>query len=325
MPANFGSHIMNALMGAWNFIQQLAPYLIAGIVIAALVNTFASRKKLAGLFQGRRWWLLPVASLVGVVSPACTYGTVPIFMEMIKGGAPMAPAATFLVASALVNPQIFLLTAGALGVPVALAQAGASAAFAMLIGVIVSRVSARGIDLEGSELRAARQAESGGHGAEGEGDGKQSGRKYLPWPRRLALNLLDLTEFVGFYFVMGTIVAALVAEFVPAGLVISAVGEGKWWAIPSATVVSIPTYVCGGGMIPFLAQAKTMGMASGAVLAFLIAGPATRITALSALAVLFSKRAVAIYVVLLLVFATILGIALGGVIQAKGITAPTGF
>jgi uncharacterized membrane protein YraQ (UPF0718 family) len=325
LPADFGSHIINALIGALHFIQQLAPYLIAGIVIAALVNTFASRKKLARLLQGRKWWLLPAASLVGAVSPACTYGTVPIFMEMIKGGAPMAPAATFLVASTLVNPQMFLLTAGALGAPIALAQAGASIGFAMLIGAVVSRLSARGIDLEGSELKAARQAETGRHGTEGEGEEKRSARKHLSWPKRLGLNLLDLTEFVGFYFVMGTLVAALVAEFVPAGLVIGAVGEGKWWAIPFATVVSIPTYVCGGGMIPFLAQAKAMGMASGAVLAFLIAGPATRITALSALAVLFSKRAVTVYVLLLLVFATILGIAFGGVIQAKGVTAPTAF
>jgi len=58
-----------------------------------------------------------------------------------------------------------------------------------------------------------------------------------------------------------------------------------------------------------------MGMSPGAVLAFLIAGPATRITALTALAVLFKKRAVVIYVILLLIFSTFLGIALGRFIQ----------
>jgi uncharacterized membrane protein YraQ (UPF0718 family) len=224
----------------------------------------------------------------------------------------MAPAATFLVASALVNPQMFFLTLGALGTPIALLQAGASLVFAVLVGVLVARATARGIDLESSELKAARSAENlSSHSM----SSSSSARKQLPWPQRLLLNMLDLVEFVGFYFVVGTILAALVAEFVPAGAIVAAVGQGKWWAVPFAAVVSIPTYVCGGGIIPLVAQAKSMGMSSGAVLAFLIAGPATRITALTALAVLLKKRAVVIYVILLLVFSTFLGIALGRFIQ----------
>lgn len=312
MPVGISSHIFNALLNAWNFIRYLAPYLIIGILIAALINTFASRRKLARLLEIRRWWVLPLASLSGIVSPACTYGTVPIFMELIKRGAPMAPAATFLVASALVNPQMFFLTLGALGTPIALLQAGASLVFAVLVGVLVARATARGIDLESSELKAARSAENvSSHSM----SSSSSARKQLPWPQRLLLNMLDLVEFVGFYFVVGTILAALVAEFVPAGAIVAAVGQGKWWAVPFAAVVSIPTYVCGGGIIPLVAQAKNMGMSPGAVLAFLIAGPATRITALTALAVLFKKRAVVIYVILLLIFSTFLGIALGRFIQ----------
>lgn len=335
MPVGVRSHIFNALLNAWGFILHLAPYLIIGILIAALINTFASRRKLARLLEVRRWWVLPAASLIGIVSPACTYGTVPIFMELIKRGAPMAPAATFLVASALVNPQMFLLTLGALGMPVALVQAGASLVFAIMIGVLVARATASGIDLESSELKASRLAENlsshsiedtariGDHGLSKAGIQSSdscsvpSARKHLPWPQRLLLNTLDLTEFVGFYFVIGTILAALVAEFVPAGIIIAAVGQGKWWAVPFAAVVSIPTYVCGGGIIPFIAQARSMGMASGAVLAFLIAGPATRITALTALAVLFRKRAVLAYLALLLVFSTFLGTVLGQFIQGN--------
>lgn len=313
------SHVTNALLNAWGFILYLAPYLVSGVLLAALVNTFVSRRKLARLVTVRRWWLLPVSAIAGLVSPACTYGTVPVFMEMIKSGAPTAPAATFLVASALVNPQMFLLTGGALGWPIAIIQAAASMAFAILVGMLVSHLAARGVDLEGSEIKAARKAEAS---QEAPTEKDLCSLKHAPWPRRLGVNMLNLTEFVGFYFVIGTLIATLVAEFIPAGLIIAAVGQGKWWAIPFAAVVSIPTYVCGGGTIPFIAQAKSMGMASGAVLAFLIAGPATRITALSALAVLFRKRAVAIYAILLLCFATLLGALIGGQIATQ---APPAF
>lgn len=329
MPADLRSHFFNALLNAYGFILHLAPYLLGGILLAALLNTFVPRDKPARLLRSDRWWMLPIAGVVGVVSPACTYGTVPLFMEMIKRGASMAPAATFLVASALVNPQIFLITAGALGLPVAAAQAAASLVFSILVGVLVSLAVRRGMDLQGSELKAAVLADREQHepacdSHKGRRHHKHTMMMSMAWPRRLGVNVLDLTEFVGFYFVIGTVIAALVAEFVPAGVIIAAVGQGKWWAVPFATVVSIPTYVCGGGIIPFLASAGGMGMATGAVLAFLIAGPATRITALSALAVLFKKRAVAIYVVMLLLFATVLGIALGPFVQLPTAAGPYG-
>lgn len=309
--------MFNALLNSWGFIRHLAPYMIGGILLAAVLKTFVPRHKPAKLLRAKKWWILPAAAVTGIVSPACTYGAAPLFMEMIKSGAPMAPAATFLVSSAMVNPQMFLLTAGALGIPVAIAQTAASLVFAILIGLLVSWTTSRGIDLEGSELRAARRTEND---RQLRRHRKHDAIKKRSWPRELGIDIIDLAEFVGFYFVMGTVIAALVSEFVPRGVVIGAVGQGKWWAIPFAAVISIPTYVCGGGIIPFLAKAQEMGMAMGAILAFLIAGPATRITALAALMVLFKKRAVLVYVLLLLVFSMLLGTALGSLVQ---ITRPS--
>lgn len=330
MPAGPKDMFFLALVNSWGFIVSMAPYIIAGILVAAVLNTFVPLHKPAKLLQKKRWWMLPVSGLLGIVSPACTYGTVPLFVEMIKNGAPMAPAATFLVASSLVNPQIFALTAGALGMRVAVAQALASLVFAIGVGMIVGHFTRKGVDIEGSELRAARKAEEkhpdmhGHHHKHDMHSGDNNHDKHrakhhmmrkLPWPRRLGINILDLTEFIGFYFVLGAVVAMLAAQFIPSGFVIAALGQGKWWAVPFAAVVSIPTYICGGGTIPFLKQAQTMGMSMGAVLAFLIAGPATRVTALTALAVIFKKRAVLIYVILLLAFAVVLGMLLGPFVQ----------
>lgn len=332
MPAGPKDMFFQALLNSWGFIKYMAPFLIAGILIAAILNTFLPLHKPAKLLQKKRWWMLPVSGLLGLVSPACTYGTVPLFVEMIKNGAPMAPAATFLVASALVNPQIFMLTAGALGMRIAIAQALASLVFSIGIGMLVGHYTRKGVNIEGSELVAARKAEhehhsdmhehhhkhdmhSGGNPHHDKHKAKHQMMRKLPWPRRLGINILDLTEFIGFYFVLGVVVAMLAAEFIPSGFILAALGQGKWWAVPFATVVSIPTYICGGGTIPFLRQAQEMGMSMGAVLAFLIAGPATRITALTALAVIFKKRAVMIYVILLLAFAIILGSLIGPFVQ----------
>jgi len=305
LPADLRSHIFNALLNAWGLIRHLGPYVVMGVMLGAVLSTLLPREKLAGAVRRCGLWVLPVSAAAGMISPACTYGAAAVLSQMIRSGTPLAPAATFLVASSLVNPQMFLLTLGALGTWVALAQAGASFAFAVSIGLLVDRLARAGIDLASVDARSAAgevvkrgHHRSGSHGS-------------LPWARSLVRETVDLGEFIGFYFVMGTVVAALVSEFVPGSLVVAAFGEGKWWAIPCAALVSVPVYVCGGGTIPVLAVAREMGMTSGAVLAFLIAGPATRITALSSFAICFKMRAVVAYLLIAVTMAALIGLAFG--------------
>ena len=316
MPADFRSHVFLALLNVWGLTCRWWPYLVGGILLAALLNTFVPRDKFVRLLSTRKWWMLPLCALAGMVSPGCTYGTAPIFVETVKVGAGTSPAATFLVASSLVNPQVFLLIAGTLGFGLAATQAAASLIFAVGVGMLVSTLCARGVDIRNSGLAGSVKGDDLPRTGRGHHQKHVPGRG--PWMRRLCGNILDLTEFIGFYFLIGAVIAAFVAEFVPGSAVLAAAGRGKWWAIPCAAVVSVPTYVCGGGTLPLLSVASGKGMAAGAVIAFLIAGPATRATALSALAVLFRKRAVFVYAVLVIAFSILLGVLLGGYLEVVG-------
>jgi uncharacterized membrane protein YraQ (UPF0718 family) len=53
------------------------------------------------------------------------------------------------------------------------------------------------------------------------------------------------------------------------------------------------------------------GMPRGSALAFLTAGPAPRVTSLAAIAVIFKKRYIALYTVLILLFSVAAGIYYG--------------
>lgn len=301
MPADLKSHIFAALINAWALILKLAPYVAFGILAAAVLSTFSLSHNVAGLIQKRKWWHYPLAAVIGMTSPACTFGTVPIIIEMVRRGADVGCAATFLVASSIINPQMFMLVLGALGTWFALAQVTCVLVLAILVGTLFSFIShsgkvvlAENVALHDSDYRYVMNSYHAESGYE--------------WWRRFGRSLVDLAEFVGFYFVLGCIIAALVEEFVPSSLLVEALGEGRWWAVPMSAVASVPLYVCGGAMIPFLAVVHKMGMASGAVLAVLIAGPATRITALSALTVVFRKRFVVAYVFIVLIFAMLVGL-----------------
>ena len=63
-----------------------------------------------------------------------------------------------------------------------------------------------------------------------------------------------------------------------------------------------------GGIIPLVQALLEQGMAPGAALAFLLAGPATRVTALMALATILRPAFVAAYVALLIAFSVVVGV-----------------
>jgi uncharacterized membrane protein YraQ (UPF0718 family) len=56
-----------------------------------------------------------------------------------------------------------------------------------------------------------------------------------------------------------------------------------------------------------------MGMSPGAALAFLLTGPATRVTALAAMSSLLNRRALIAYIAYIIIGAMIMGLFLGQV------------
>ena len=73
----------------------------------------------------------------------------------------------------------------------------------------------------------------------------------------------------------------------------------------------MPLYVCGGGAIPLMRSLLDQGMLAGAALAFLIAGPATRVPPLMALATVVRPFIVVAYVILLLAYSVGVGAIYG--------------
>ena len=121
---------------------------------------------------------------------------------------------------------------------------------------------------------------------------------------------LRLAETVGLYFVVGVILAALLQTLVPPAWVSSLLGTGRWYGVLLAGVLGVPFYACGGGAVPVFAGLLDQGMSPGAALAFFLAGPATRLTALAALGTLLNRRALAVYVAYVVAGAALAGTAL---------------
>ncbi len=70
-----------------------------------------------------------------------------------------------------------------------------------------------------------------------------------------------------------------------------------------AATLGVPLYACGGGTIPLLQQWLLSGMSMGSASAFMLTGPATKITNLGALKIVLGVRHFVYYLAFVIVFA----------------------
>ena len=85
-------------------------------------------------------------------------------------------------------------------------------------------------------------------------------------------------------------------------------GGNEAWGVLMAATVGVPLYACGGGTIPLLQQWLWEGMSLGSAAAFMITGPATKITNLGALKIVMGLRRFLLYLTFVMLFSLLSGI-----------------
>jgi len=295
MIVDLRSGLILACVVAWHQVLRLGPYVAGGVALAAVLGQFDLPRRWKGWL--RRGGLPSVVGAVclGAVSPVSTYGTVPMLLRLLREGASPGPVLAFLSASTMLNPQLFLLILGGLGWRVALTQAAGVLLLSGAAGWVAMKVSPAAL------LHPAARSD--------DAPSDPTPRRFS-WSR-LGRDLLELTGWVGLTFTIGVILAALLQVLVPPQWVARWLGEGHWTGVALAGILGVPLYTCGGSAIPVLSTLTHSGMGRGAALAFLLSGPATRVTALAAVGTLLNRRALVAYAVCLVAGAMLVGTMLG--------------
>lgn len=281
MPVDLSSTFMLILLNAANNVERLWPYVVGGIGVAVLLSRVA---------RGWRWsvssWLprpltTLLAAAVGIASPLPTMGMVPVVLQLQAEGLPAGAALAFIMASSLMNPQLFLLTLGALGARFALAQLASV--------LVLSAGLGRAL---GGGLRAIRM------------NGSLAGNQQQ-WSSRA--QPVDLAGHVGLYFLVGVIAGASLQVLLPQLGVLRWLGERGWLLTPALGWLGAPLYTCGGSAVPLASSLVQTGFSPGAMFAFLLVGPALRGTTLATLGCLLPKRTQVVCLVTLALAGGLLG------------------
>lgn len=115
------------------------------------------------------------------------------------------------------------------------------------------------------------------------------------------------------WFFMGIVLSALFQRYVPAEVMTDLFGVNQAFGVLMAAAIGVPLYACGGGTIPLLQGWLLDGMSMGSAAAFMITGPATKITNMGAVKIVLGIRRFVIYIVYVILFSLLAGLLVNAV------------
>lgn len=95
---------------------------------------------------------------------------------------------------------------------------------------------------------------------------------------RFLKNLGRNIKATGIYFLTGIFLSVLFQRYVPSDFMTGLFGGDEVFGVLMAATIGVPLYACGGGTIPLLQAWLYDGMSIGSAAAFMLTGPATKIT-----------------------------------------------
>ena len=305
------AQVVPALRFAGGSIVRTGMFIAGAVLAVAWLRATGAEAFLSRAFTGRESRMILLGALVGALAPFCSCEVIPFISALLAIGAPLSAVMAFWLASPLMDPAMFLITAGTLGTGFATAKTAAAVGLGLAGGLLVKACASRGLFADPLKSRrgAAGCASVCGPGCDTDAAGARPEWAFWRTPARrrafretAAANALFLVKWLSLAY----LVQALMLEYVPAEVIASVLGGDGLRPILLGAVVGAPAYLNGFATVPLVDALLAQGMSNGAAMSFVIAGGVSCIPAAIAVWALVRGR----------VFAAYLGIAFAGSILA---------
>jgi uncharacterized membrane protein YraQ (UPF0718 family) len=274
--------------------EQIVPYYVLGMVLGSVISVFG-KSKIHGLFASlgnKKLGALGVvpASILGIASPLCMYGTIPLAASFSRLGIQDDWLAAFMMSSILLNPQLILYSA-ALGGTALVVRIITSFLCGIAAGLLI-----RTFTKDKPFFKFDGFAEPSNHDTDP--------NIFL----RLLKNIGRNIKATAGWFLIGFVLSALFTRYVPTDLIDNVFGGSNGLGVFWAATIGVPLYACGGATIPLLQEWLWSGMSMGSAAAFMLTGPATKITNLGAVKIVLGIKRFFIYIAFVIGFSLISGV-----------------
>ena len=340
-----------------NFIDLFldsAPWLLLGLVLAGMLKMFVPMSWMQKQLGGHGVKSTVKAALLGAPLPLCSCGVIPAAVGLRRSGASKAATTSFLVSTPETGVDSIAISYVLLGPFMAIVRPIAAIISAITAGLLVGRddqqQTLKSETLKHSHAHAPEHSAKSGsccskkevnstcsagadkqhkyqHSHDAEQNGCESTKDIAQELRGASISIrivkglhfaaTDLVRDTTIWLLIGLFFAALVQTYVPVDFM------AKWGdgilAMLVMVIISVPMYICATASTPIAAGLLLAGVSPGAVLVFMLAGPATNIATLGVVAKELGKRALWGYL------GGVLGVALLSGVLVNYLVATFGF
>lgn len=268
-------------------------WLVLGLVIAGLLQSFVNSKNLGRHLQGKGLWPAIKAAILGTPLPLCSCGVIPAAVGLRRAGASKSATTAFLISTPETGIDSIAISYALLGPfmaiirPIAAICSAIVAAALVLLGEdtdkdkkalsikkitpdrSVNPLSSVNNDSNCSATCSCHDHHSHEHQESTVMAKLWQGQKFA---------FTELLEDLSGWLVFGLVISAIVVATVPFDALAS-ISQGPAAMIVMA-IIGVPMYICASASTPLAAGLMLAGVSPGAILVFLLAGPATNIASL---------------------------------------------
>lgn len=269
---------------------EMAPYLLLGFLFAGLLKVFLPQNLMSKYLGKTTTKSVVNASLLGIPLPLCSCGVLPAGISIYKNGASKGAAVSFLTSTPQTGVDSLLVTWSMLGLPFALTRPIAALFTGVTGGVLVNKLEKeKHFDNSHEKFKAVKP--------------KRSVKTVLEYA------FVEMMADIAKWLVIGLMIAALISVLIPDNFFKDFQITGILGMLV-ILVASIPLYICATSSVPIAAVLLLKGISPGALLVFLMAGPATNAATMAVIGKNMGNKTLWIYLTSLVVGSLLFGLVI---------------
>lgn len=299
-------------------------------VLTGLIRAFIPQEKLQKRLSQTGKYSGLMGALLGIPTPFCSASMVPVSMGMIEMGAPFSMVFSFLLSAPLANFVVVGFILGVFGWKVALVYFLVVFMGAVLMGTIAGKTSLKNevkrIDLNSGASRskcttrptnscnpAAVDFSQVSCSASAPATESECSAISTPCCSQTKKTNPKLNEAFTFawalfkrifpYVLVGALISAASAIFVPDAWVQKHLGSNSPLAIPIAATIGIPLYLRIEMAIPILKALIVKGMSMGAAMSLIIGGTGASLPEIAIISSMLKPKAIAAFILSVMIMA----------------------
>jgi hypothetical protein len=283
-----------------HYFKEIAPALAVGFFISGIVHELIPEDLVLKYLGAKGLRPILYSTLVGMLLPVCCWGSLPIAVSFYKKGARLGPILAFLVATPATSISALLVAYSVLGPGFTAYIFFAVIAMGVVTGLVGNLIKAAPRKNEEAPCPHCRidPAHRDYHNKKSIGQRLISAVRYA---------FIELPKEIGPELLIGILLAAAVATFVPVGNLVK-MYLGGWFGYAFSVVFGIFMYLCSTASVPLVDSLIRTGMNQGAAMALLLIGPVASYGTIFVLRKEYGTKVLAVFLTCLIISSLALGL-----------------